>query len=226
MLATKASPCLRHPAIDKGMFEAVLFVVALVIGIAVLYWMILRNSSEKIASQYGVLAEKLDLELNQPEPVMGGFIRPEPSLYGQFSGRELSISVPGKGLQNTRQIETVLKLELKDRKFSAQLTGTGLLGGMRQRDSKGMDRWKSDNSDFDSAVDARTNDAAKLHQILSEGAQKSLIGLFKKGKGSIYIGEGVIVYAELGLIADDAVRQRFESVLELFLLLAEAIESP
>ncbi|MGB0742893.1 MAG: hypothetical protein ACPGSB_00070 [Opitutales bacterium] len=202
-----------------------LFIFALVVGIAVLYWMILKNSAERIVAQFAILAQNLGLELSLPEPTMWGFIRPEPSLYGKYKGRELSISVPGKGLQNTRQIETLLKLELKEQKFSAQLTGQGLLGSMRQRDSKGMDRWKSGDTVFDSAVDARTNDAAKLHRLLTKEAQQSLMALFKQGKGSIYIGAGVITYAELGLIANDSLRQRFESVVELFLLLADSIES-
>lgn len=207
------------------MLPIVLFFLILVLGIAVLYWIVLRNSAEKIEKQFSLFAETYNLELNQPDPVMCGFIRPEPSLYGTYQERELSISVPGKGLQNTRQIETVLKLELKDKKFAAQITGSGLFGGIRQRDSRGMDRWKSGNESFDAAVDARSNNSNSLRRILDEGAQKALIALLKKGKGSIYIGDGVIAYAELGLIANDAVRTRFESVLGLFQSLAEAIEA-
>lgn len=207
------------------MFPTVLFVLILVLGIAGLYWMVLKKSAEKIARQYTVLAESYGLELSEPDPAMGGFIRPEPSVYGRFKEREVSISVPGKGLQNTRQIETVLKLQVNDYKFAAQLTGAGLLGGFRQRDSRGMDRWKSGNEAFDAAVDVRTNDAAMWGRLLDTELQESLIAILKKGKGSMYIGGGVLAYAELGLIANDTVRQRFESVLEIFLRLADDIES-
>ena len=206
------------------MFPTVLFFLILGFGVIALYWMILKNASEKIAKQFTVLADSYELELNQPEPAMGGFIRPEPSLYGRMRGRELSISVPGKGLQNTRQIETVLKLEIADKKFAAQLTGSGLLGSFRQRDSRGMDRWKSGAEAFDAAIDARTNDTERLTRLLGDTFQKSIVSILKKGKGSIYIGTGVMAYAELGLIADDAVRERFESVLDLFLQLADAME--
>lgn len=207
------------------MFPTVIFILILMFGVAAFFWIILRNSAEKIAAQYAALADNFDLELNLPKPSMGGFVRPEPSLYGRHESREVSISVPGKGLQNTRQIETVLKIELKERKLAAQLTGTGLLGGFRQRDSRGMDRWKSGDESFDAAVDVRTNDTALLDRLIEPSVQKSLVPLLKKGKGSIYIGGGVIAYAEMGLIADDARRERFESVLELFLRLAETIES-
>lgn len=202
-----------------------LFILMLVLGIAVLYWMILKNAAAKIVRQYALLAEAHDLELNEPAPAMGGFIRPEPSLYGRIKEREISLSVPGKGLQNTRQIETVLKLQVQDKRFSAQLTKAGLLGGFRQRDSRGMERWKTGDAAFDAAVDVRTSDARQMDRLIVPDLQASLCELLKKGKGSIYIGGGIIAYAELGLIANDAVRQRFESVLELFLTLAKEIES-
>lgn len=208
-----------------GMFPTVLLFLILVLGIAALYWVVLKNSAEKIARQYVVLAESYELDLNEPAPAMGGFIRPEPSLYGRIDGREVSVSVPGKGLQNTRQIETVLKLEVKDDEFAAQLTGAGLLGRFRQRDSRGMERWKSGDEAFDAAVDVRTNDAAVLDRLLDPELRESLGAILKKGKGSIYIGGGVIAYAELGLIAGDALRERFEAVLELFLRMADGIES-
>ena len=207
------------------MFSTVLFILILVLGVATLFWMILKNSTEKIAAQYAALGEKFGLELNVPKPSMGGFVRPEPSLYGRHQGREVSVSVPGKGLQNTRQIETVLKLELKERTLAAQLTGSGLLGGFRQRDGRGMDRWKSGNEAFDAAVDARSNHTHLLDRALGPDLQQTLAEILKKGKGSLYIGGGVIAYAELGLIADDAVRERFESVLECLQQLAEVIES-
>lgn len=200
------------------------FFTALVIGIAAIYWLILKSSAEKIGGQFAIFAKKYGLELNQPDPGLGGFIRPEPSLYGAHKERELSISVPGKGLQNTRQIETLLKLELKDNEFSAQMTGTGLLGGFRQRDSRGMTRWKSGDEAFDAAVDLRTNDAKLATKVFSAEHRQSIAALIKQGKGSIYIGGGVLAYAELGLIANDTVRVRFESVLGLFHDLAEAIE--
>lgn len=201
------------------------FFVLLVLGIAALYWLILKNSAEKIGAQYSILSGAYDLELNQPEPAMAGFIRPEPSLYGTFEDRELSVSVPGKGLQNTRQIETVLKLQIRDKQFAAQITGSGLLGGFRQRDGRGMARWESGDASFDASVDVRTNDSDLSSKVFSPGRLQAIAILLKEGKGSIYIGGGVLAYAELGLIANDTVRPRFESVLELFQALAEAIEA-
>ena len=127
------------------------FTLALVVLVVATYWIALKNSSEKIGRQFQILSERLELQLDQPMPKMGGFLRPEPSLYGTYRGREMSISVPGKGLQNTRQIETLLKIGITDKNISAQLTATGPLGGLRQRDSGKQARWKSGDEKFDNA---------------------------------------------------------------------------
>jgi len=119
----------------------------------------------------------------------------------------------------------VLKLEIKDRQLAAQLTTNGLLGGLRQRDSSGMDRWKSGEAAFDAAVDVRTNDTRLLDRLIDSALQDGLMAILKQGKGSIYIGGGVIAYAELGLIADAGRRERFENTLKLLQQLAGAIEA-
>ena len=93
-------------ALLAGMGSEIIFIIALIIAVALVYWIVLKSSAEKIATQYQLLAARFELVLNQSAAKMRGFIRPEPSVYGIYRGREMSISVPGKGLQNTRQIET------------------------------------------------------------------------------------------------------------------------
>ena len=102
------------------MGSEIIFIIALIISVATVYWIVLKCAAEKIDAQYQLLAKRFGLELNQSAVKMRGFIRSEPSVFGNYRGREMSISVPGKGLQNTRQIESVLKLELKGSQLSAQ----------------------------------------------------------------------------------------------------------
>lgn len=206
------------------MLETVLFIFALVVAIAAVFWLILRNSAAKIEAQYTQLAEQLGLELNQPPAKMGGFLRPEPSLYGQANGRELSISAPGKGLQNTRQVETVLKVEVRNLALNAQLTATGPLSGLRQRDSGGLPRWKSGDAAFDGAVDVRTDKGDALGQLLGDGDRRWLASVLQKSKGSLYMGKGKLVYAKLGLIANERSRLEMEAAVECLIDLAERIE--
>lgn len=207
------------------MFSAVFALVILVLAVVTLFWVILKNASQRIAAQFAVLAETFGLECHQPDTAMGGFIRPEPSLYGNYAGRELSISVPGKGLQNTRQIETVLKVELRDSAFAAQLTANGLLGGIRQRDGRGLERWRSGDGPFDAAWDVRVAPGAPAAQVFTPEIRSELAALLKAGKGNLYIGGGILAYAELGLIANEAVRLRFEQAIRNLYRLAETIEA-
>ena len=86
------------------MGSEIIFIIALIIVVALVYWIVLKNSAERIATQYQLLAARFELELNQSTSKMRGFIRPEPSVYVSYRVSEISISVPVKVLQNTRQI--------------------------------------------------------------------------------------------------------------------------
>ena len=207
------------------MGSEIIFIFALIIAVAAVYWLVLKSSAEKIAAQYQLLAKRFELELNQPDVKMGGFIRPEPSVYGNYRDREISISVPGKGLQNTRQIESVLKLELKGSQLSAQLTAAGPLGGLRQRDSRGQARWKSGDERFDHTVDIRTDQGGALAALLTEERRIWLSDTLKKSKATLYIGGGNLAYARLGLIANEATRKDYEAAAEFLCDLAESIEA-
>ena len=207
------------------MGSEIIFLATLIIAVPLVYWIILKSSAEKIATQYQLLAEHFVLTYNQPAAKMKGFIRPEPFVYGIYRGREMSISAPGKGLQNTRQIESVLKLELKSSHLSAQLTTAGALGGLRQRDSRGQARWKSGDENFDQTVDARTNHGESLATLLTEERRMWLISNLKKSNATIYIGGDNLAYAKLGLIADEATRKNFQVATEFLCNLAESIEA-
>ena len=207
------------------MGSEIIFIFALIIAVAAVYWLVLKSSAEKIAAQYQLLAKRFELELNQPDVKMGGFIRPEPSVYGNYRDREISISVPGKGLQNTRQIESVLKLEIKGSQLSAQLTAAGLLGGLRQRDSRGQARWKSGDERFDHTVDIRTDQGGALAALLTEERRIWLSDTLKKSKATLYIGGGNLAYARLGLIANEATRKDYEAAAEFLCDLAESVEA-
>ena len=207
------------------MGSKIIFIIALIIAVAVVYWVVLKSSAEKIATQYQLLAARFELALNQSAAKMKGFIRPEPSVYGSYRGREMSISVPGKGLQNTRQIESVLKLELKGSLLSAQLTTTGPLGSLRQRDSRGQARWKSGDERFDQTVDVRTDHGGALATLLTEERRMWLTSNLKRSKATLYIGGDNLAYAKIGLIANEATRKDFEAAAEFLCDLAESIEA-
>ena len=200
------------------------FVVALAIGVAVVFWMIVQHSSEKILRQYRQMALQLKITLTEPEARLYGFVRSEPFLHGMYRKREISISTPAKGLQNTRQIETVVKVKVSDNSFTWQMTATGLLGGLRQRDSGSKTRWLSGDSIFDSMVDVRTNDEERFARIFHVDRRALLVKALKGSKATITLRGGVLSFAEFGLIADDLKRERIMEVTDLLCDFAEVVE--
>jgi hypothetical protein len=200
------------------------FVVVLAAGVAALFWMMVRQSSEKIVRQYRKLAQHFKVGLTEPEAQLGGFVRSEPFIHGVYRRREMSISVPGKGLQNTRQIETILKVEAFEKAFTWQMTATGLLGGFRQRDSGAKARWLSGDRVFDSEVDVRTNDDERFSRIFHADRRATVAGILKGSKGTISLRDGVLSFAEFGLIADDVKRERFEEIADVLCDLAEVVD--
>jgi hypothetical protein len=206
------------------MLLEICFIVMLSIGVAALFWLMVRHSSEKIMRQYRTIAQQLKLDLTEPTPQLAGFIRAEPFVHGVYRQREISISVPGKGLQNTRQIETIIKAKVDDESFTWQITATGLLGGFRQRDSGSKQRWLSGDSLFDSAIDVRTNDEVQFARIFDSDRRALIAKVLKDSKGTIAQRGGVLSFSEFGLIADDTKRERFLQLTELMCDLAEAVE--
>ncbi|MGJ8637766.1 MAG: hypothetical protein ACSHYA_00095 [Opitutaceae bacterium] len=196
----------------------------LALALAVFFWMAVKKASVKICDQYAALGRQLDIEMTQPDPQLAGFIRPEPFLHGTYRGRAMSISVPGKGLQNTRQIETTLKVEVADQTIQWQMTAKSLLSKIRQRDSVGMEKWTSKTSVFDLAIDVRTNQSERLSRILHETRLEALRLILKDSKSAMYLGNGMMVYTKFGLISDIDERELFKRVTDLFCDLAEVIE--
>ncbi|MEC8333368.1 MAG: hypothetical protein VXZ83_04495 [Verrucomicrobiota bacterium] len=201
------------------------FLVTSLIGLVLsLFWIILKSSSIKIDAQYTQLTRKLGIMLETPPPKLGGFIRSEPVACGIYRGREISFSAPGKGLQNTRQIETVLKIELRNKVFKAQFAPTGIMGSLGQRDSGKLSLWKSGDIAFDAAIDVRSNQSDYLNSLLNPEISQFLVQSLKKQNARLYIGNGTIAYTEIGLIADDITRERFERAVEILCNFAENAE--
>lgn len=203
--------------------EILTLIIALIACLAI-FWIILKFSSTRITNQYQILAKRFGLELEQDEPKMGGFIRPEPTLYGTYRNREISFSAPGKGLKGSRQIESVLKVQLGDKELKAQMFAKTALSSLGQRGHEAKGRWKSGDEAFDQAVEVRSESSQTLSATLTSERRSWLSAHLKKSKATLYIADGIIAYAELGLIADDPTRARFEDVVEFLCNFAEAVE--
>ena len=207
------------------MILEVLSVIVMVIAVIFIFWFMLRSASRRIQLQFLRLSQRFAVELTQPTAQLLGFNRPEPFVHGDYRGRELSISVPGKGLQNTRQIETTLKIAVNAKPFHFQITGSGLMGRMRQRDTGKSGRWYAESVDFDQALDVRTNNDARLIRVLGPEQQAKVFGFIKASQGTIVCRHGVLIFHKIGLITQDVERERFEAIAEFLCDWAEEIEA-
>ena len=200
------------------------FVIALTVGVIALFWLIVRNSSDKIVHQYRKMAQQLELSVTEPQARLAGFVRSEPFIHGIYRHREMSISVPAKGLQNTRQIETVVKIKVNSGTFTWQVTSTGLIGRLRQLDSGTKSRWNSGDPVFDAMVDVRTSDEGRFGRIFDEARRSVVLNILRGSKGSIKLRGDVLSFEEFGLIADDPTRERYMEITEVLCQLAEVVE--
>ncbi len=204
--------------------EQLAIIVTLAAAVAILFWLLARHASDRIAKQFQLLAARFDVDLDQPPAKLLGFHRPEPSLYGEYCNREISISVPGKGLSNTRQIETLIKVELNDRTLAAQITAVGMFSQFIGRVNKADPVWKTGHAEFDAVIEVRTNNTQSMRELLTPERTHWLKDTLTKAKATVYIGSGNLAYAELGLITDEITRQRFEATVDFLCDLAESIE--
>ncbi|WP_162026154.1 MULTISPECIES: hypothetical protein [unclassified Lentimonas] len=170
------------------------------------------------------MALQLKVALTEPEAQLYGFVRSEPFLHGMYRKREISISTPAKGLQNTRQIETVVKVGVKQSSFTFQMTATGLIGALQQRDSGSKKRWMSGDSSFDTVVDVRTSDEGRFARIFHVDRRALISKVLRGSKARITMRDGVLSFAELGLIADDLKRERIIEITDLLCDFAEVVE--
>ena len=98
------------------------------------------------------------------------------------------------------------------------------MGSLGQRDSGRLPHWKSGDKNFDAAIDIRCDHGDRLRSLLKPEILQFLVQSLKKQNARLYIGNGVIAYTEIGLIADEAARLRFEQSTEILCDFAENAE--
>jgi len=210
----------------RGMFLQVVFLLILVAGIAGLFRMLLQRAAERSRRQHRALAERFDLAMEDPPPRAFGFVWPEPAVHGRYRGREVSVAPTGKGLQNTRQIETAVKAEARAGGLEMQLTAAGVLGRMRQRDSRASTRCSTGDDSFDEAVDLRASDVHAPPRIFEDAdLRRRVRETLQTTRGTLYAGKDTLVFVRFGLIQADRERESIESIVELLCDLGERIEA-
>ena len=70
----------------------------------------------------------------------------------------------------------------------------------------------------------RTNDGVRLAMHLDVTGQRAIASLLVGTRATIYLGQGTLAFTELGLIAKEHQRERFEQAVEILCDFAEILE--
>jgi len=174
---------------------------------------------------YETLARDLSLELTTGTPKLWGFIRPEPFVHGHYRGREVSIAAGGRGLQGTREVETVIKVGGKTGNFRLQVTRSGKLAKMKQRDAGKDKPFKTGLLEFDQHFDLRGNRAPETSRLLNKEIREQMLACLAGSTGTLYLRNDMAVFVEYGLLTSEARRLKTVTRLELLINMLEAIEA-
>lgn len=204
--------------------EWVLIAVFVVAG-PIIFWFLVRKGAMRSSEHFEALAEQFSLQLTTGEPRMFGFIRPEPFVHGTYRGREVSIAAGGRGLQGTREVETVIKIAAKTGNFRLQMTRSGRLAKMKQRDAGKDKPFKTGLPDFDGPFDLRGNRAPETARLLTPDMRQRMLEALSGSTGTLYLRNDMGVFVEYGLITSEEQRLKAAQRLDLLIDMAEGVEA-
>ncbi|MGE9294161.1 MAG: hypothetical protein ACQKBW_11150 [Puniceicoccales bacterium] len=182
----------------------------------------LRNF-HKLEAQMRVLSEKLGLELTVPEASMFGIYRRNPTLYGRYRGREMSIAPKGYGLDNTRQTDIAIRVATRaPESLSFTLVRQKVLSKLGQ-----IGRLKytpTGDSEFDRLYSIRSNAPESTAEFFNRERRRSVEKEWGRGNGFLELHKGTLIYLEFGLPYTDEKRALVEHMTECCCDLAEELD--
>lgn len=194
------------------------FIIAIIVAIIVQH-----RSVSRLEAQMRILSERFDLELTVPPATMGGLYRRNPTLYGRYRGREMSIFPKGYGLDNTRQTDIAIRIATR---APAELKFT--LARQKALDKLGqVGRLKytpTGDSDFDRDFSLRSNNPGVIASFFGKERRRVFEQEWNRGNGFLELKDGKLTYLEFGLPYDDEKRLHIEHMAEQCCDLAEELD--
>ncbi|MBC2595552.1 hypothetical protein H5P28_14895 [Ruficoccus amylovorans] len=182
----------------------------------------LRNF-RKMEVQMRQLGETLGLELTVPPASMLGLYRRNPTLYGRFRGREISIFPKGYGLDNTRQTDIAIRVATrapsKLRFTVARQKALAKLGQVGR-----LKYTPTGDPDFDREFSIRSNDPEKVASFFGRERQRVFETEWVEGNGFLELSDGTLTYLEFGLPYDESKRLVLEHMAVRCCDLAEELD--
>ena len=182
----------------------------------------LRNF-RKLEAQMRVLGEKFGLELTVPEATVLGLYRRNPTLYGRYRGREISIAPKGYGLDNTRQTDMAIKVATRApsglRFTMAKQKALAKLGQVGR-----LKYTPTGDTEFDRLFSIRSSDPEALTAFFGRERQRVFEKDWAAGNGFLELKGSALTYLEFGLPYDDQKRVVIEHMTERVCDLAEELD--
>lgn len=183
-----------------------------------------RRAHQRLHHQYEKLADRWKIDLEVPPARMMGLLQKNPLVSGHYRGREISVFCLGHGIEETRQTDTALRVEVRGPHGFQFLFHRRSALGKARREVKAPQVETGDEA-FDKEFVLRSNNAGTVLAVLDANARQRLIGLWKGRAASIYLRDGVLTYVEFGLLMEDARRERIEALMEFACDLADQIDA-
>lgn len=178
----------------------------------------------RVTTQFRRLAGRFGLELTEAPRSMGGLYQRNPTLWGHYQGREMSIHPRGHGLDNTRQTDVAVtvvtrapaNLQLTFAKRSL-LTKLGQVGR--------LEPCATGDAGFDDVFSLRAGNASAVRRLFGPEIRQKLQTAWTADSGFLTLKDRNLSYEELGLPRTDAEGDRIAQMAELCLELAADMDT-
>ncbi|WOO43341.1 hypothetical protein [Rubellicoccus peritrichatus] len=180
--------------------------------------------SQKVIEQFKKLGNHYGLEITIPKRTMGGLYQRNPTLYGDYEGREMSIYPRGYGMDNTRQTDIAIRLMTKAPKdFAFTFAKRNALAKLGQ--TARLKPCETGDADFDNAFSLRSNNPGAAKALFGEELRKRIVCEWSAESGFLSLRDRTLAYEELGLPREDNERAHVEVIADLCLEIASEVDA-
>lgn len=180
--------------------------------------------SQKVIDQFKELGGRYNLEITIPKRSMGGLYQRNPTLYGKYKGREMSIYPRGYGMDNTRQTDIAVRLITKAPKdFSITFAKRNALAKLGQ--IARLKACETGDEEFDKVFSLRSNNPGAAKALFADDLKKQLFASWSAESGFLVLRDRTLTYEELGLPRTDEDRKHIEVIAELCLEIADEVDA-
>lgn len=180
--------------------------------------------SQKIITQFEYLGQVFGLDTQIPKASLGGLYQRNPTLYGFYKERELSVYPRGYGMDNTRQTDIAIRLQTHGPEGLAfsfgkrnALTRLGQIGR--------LEPVSLDVPEVGEAFSLRSNNPGAARALFTAECCRKLAQVWKADSGLLVFRDKILTYEESGLPRSRADAEQIEAMTRFCLEIADTIDA-